>query len=202
MALMKKSAISTEAHSYSRSLDELLLAFNDGDAGQRKGAARELAAFPEAARPLSEKLRSEEDAAVSAAILTALIKIGTADAVGNLLPYLRSENARLRNDVIVALQQMHEAVVPFMASLLGDDDHDIRIFAINILAGVRDARVPLLLLRVIEHESHINVWAAAIDALSEIGTADMVPAIEASARRFDNDYGRFAANFAVQRILG
>ncbi|HYG14042.1 MAG TPA: HEAT repeat domain-containing protein [Methylophilaceae bacterium] len=202
MALMKKSAISAEARSQSRSLDELLLAFNDGDAGQRKRAAHELAAFPEAARPLSEELRSEEDAAVSATILTALIKIGTADVVANLVPYLHSENARLRNDVIVALQQMHEAVVPFMSSLLGDDDHDIRIFAINILAGVRDARVPPLLLRVIEHEPHINVWAAAIDALSEIGTTDMVPAIEASARRFDNDYGRFAANFAIQRILG
>ena len=201
MALMKKSAISTEAHS-SRGLDELLVAFNNDDAAQRKGAARELAAFPQAAGSLSEKLQSEEDAAVSAAILTALIKIGTTDAVINLVPYLHSENVRLRSDVIVALQQMHEAVVPFMASLLGDDDHDIRIFAINVLAGVRDARVPPLLLRVIEHESHINVWAAAIDALSEIGTADMVPAIEASARRFDNDYGRFAANFAVQRILG
>ena len=87
-------------------------------------------------------------------------------------------------------------------SLLENDNHDIRIFAINILAAVRDARVSPLLLRVIEHDLHINVWAAAIDALSEIGTADTVPAIEASARRFDNDYGRFAANFAIQRILG
>ena len=154
MALMRKSSVSTEACNNSRSLAELLIAFDD------------------------------------------------TDAVINLVPYLHSENVRLRSDVIVALQQMHEAVVPFMASLLGDDDHDIRIFAINILAGVRDARVPPLLLRVIEHESHINVWAAAIDALSEIGTADMVPAIEASACRFDNDYGRFAANFAIQRILG
>lgn len=202
MALMKKSAVSTETPSPGRGLAELLAALDEGDAAQRRRAAHDLATFPAAASSLSERLRSEEDAAVSATILTALIKIGSADAVENLLPYLHSENVRLRNDVIVALQQMHEAVVPFTASLLSDDDHDIRIFAINILAAVRDARVPPLLLRVIERDPHINVWAAAIDALSEIGTTDMVPAIEASARRFDNDYGRFAANFAIQRILG
>ncbi|HYD33559.1 MAG TPA: HEAT repeat domain-containing protein [Methylophilaceae bacterium] len=177
-----------------------LAALNDSDADTRRHAVHHLAHYPEAIPPLCQRLENEPDIAVRTSILTALIKIGVPQAAGCLIPYLRSENVALRNDVIVALQEMQHISLPLVEQLLTDSDTDIRIFAINILARIRDPQVPALLLRVIEIDPHINVWSTALDAIAETGTQDMVPTIQASLDRFDNEYGRFAVQFAIQRI--
>ena len=201
MAFIKKPPVVIPgAAQPSRSERELLTALNDSDAQIRKIAAHELALFANAAQALSERLGHEGNMAVRVGIVTALIKINTADAARGLIPYLRSEDVALRNDVIVALQQMPDRVMPYMAQLLCDDDHDVRIFAINILAAMHHIQAPSLLLRVIESDPHLNVCATALDTLAEIGTPDMIPAIQAVARRFDNDYLRFAADVAIHRI--
>jgi HEAT repeat protein len=203
MAFIKKaSQPQSENEGPEISLAEDLAALNDENADTRRHAVHELAAFPEAVQPLCDRLALEQDIAVRTAILTALIKIGVPQAAECLIPYLGSENVALRNDVIVALQEMQQLALPLVEKLLENPDADIRIFAINILARIHDLQVPALLMHVIEHDTHINVWSAAIEAIAELGTPEMIPTIEASLQRFDTAYARFAVQFAVQRING
>jgi HEAT repeat protein len=203
MAFIKKSApVSTASAETGSTLASSLAALDSTDADTRRQAVHALAAFPDSIGPLCKRLEQETDIAVRTAILTALIRVGVPHAAECLIPYLRSENAGLRNDVIVALQQMHQVSLPLVEKLLDEGDADIRIFAISILSRIRDPQVPLLLMRVITHDPHINVWGSALDAIAEMGTPEMLPAIQASLQRFDNEYGRFAVQFAVQRITG
>lgn len=203
MGFIKKQAPAPAASAATdNTLSECLEALANGNADTRRRAVHELAAFPEAVGPLCSRLEQEEDIAVRTAILTVLIRIGVPQAAECLIPYLRSENVPLRNDVIVALQQMQQVALPLVERLLNDADADIRIFAINILAQIQVPQVADLLLRAIEQDSHINVWSAALDAIAEIGTPEMVPRIQASLQRFDTGYGRFAVQFAIQRING
>lgn len=203
MAFIKKATLAPAANEEpGNSLAECLAALSDENADTRRHAVHALAAFPEAVQPLCSRLALEQDLAVRAATLTTLIKIGVPQAAECLIPYLGSENVALRNDVIAALQQMQQLALPLVEKLLEDPDADIRIFAINILARIQDPHVPTLLMHVIGHDPHINVWSAAIDAIAEVGTQEMVPAIQASLQRFDSAYARFAVQFAVHRING
>jgi hypothetical protein len=58
-----------------------------------------------------------------------------------------------------------------------------------------------LLCRLLEHEQHPNVCAAAIDVLAEVGTRDAVPALQACAERFaGTPFLPFAVSIAIARI--
>jgi len=90
-----------------------------------------------------------------------------------------------------------------MRDLLADDDSDVRIFAVNILAALRHQRAPEWLAEVIRSDSHVNVCAAAVDGLIEVGGADVIPDLEALERRFaDIPFMRFAIETAIGRIRG
>ena len=55
--------------------------------------------------------------------------------------------------------------------------------------------------RLLEHEQHPNVCAAAIDVLAEVGTRDAVPALQACAERFAGmPFLPFAVSIAIARI--
>jgi len=183
-------------------LPELIRNLGAENAGLRQQAAHDLAAHPETAYALADRLPQEDSIAVRTAILTSLIRINTSEAAESLLPLLSIGNASLRNDVISALQQMQAVSLPHVKTLLNDENPDIRIYGIYILAAIQHACVCTSLLRIIETETHINVWGAALDALAECGTPDMIPVIESSLQRFDNEYGQFAVKFAIQRISG
>ena len=118
-----------------------------------------------------------------------------------LLPYLRSQDAGLRAAAIEALQAMPEAILPFMTSLLGDGDSDVRILAAELARNMPAADATRLLCRLLEHEQHPNVCAAAVEVLAEVGTREAIPALEACARRFaGTPFLPFAVSVAVARI--
>ncbi len=180
---------------------EAVLTALQAPAGEiRLQAARAAAQYPQHSAAFCAHLETETDPVVTASLLTALIKTQAVAVAGCLLQYLRSENVGLRNEVISALQQMPQAIAPHMHDLLRDSDVDVRIFALNILAGMRNLQARDWLLEVIAHDPHINVCATALDALAEIGTPDMIPVLEALATRFNNDYIRFAVDVAIRRI--
>ena len=180
--------------------EAILSALHAPEVDTRRLAARAAAAHPQHSAALCAHLEIETDPAVNASLLTALIKTQDAAVAGCLLRYLRSENVGLRNDVISALQQMPQAIEPHMPELLRDSDMDVRIFALNILGGMRNLKARDWILEVIANDSQMNVCTTALDALAEIGTPDMIPALEALAARFDNDYVRFAVDVAIRRI--
>jgi HEAT repeat protein len=98
---------------------------------------------------------------------------------------------------------MPDEVAPHVESMLADPDSDVRIFAVNVLAGLRHPMVPEWLHRVVARDRHVNVCAAALDALAEVGEPDAVPALEALAARFsDVTFIKFAVDAAVRRIRG
>jgi HEAT repeat protein len=173
------------------------------DAAIRRRAARALSELPDAVPALCGHLASERSLSVRSIILTGLIINKSPVVVEGLLPLLRSEDANLRNGAIEALQQMPTEVAPHVEAMLADSDSDVRIFAVDVLAALPHPMVPEWLCRVVTLDPHVNVCAAAVDALAEAGDADAIPALEALAERFsDVAFIRFAADAAIRRIHG
>lgn len=167
----------------------------------RRQAARAHAADPDAVGLLAARLRIESDDSVREALLAALGAVGTAEAVTHLFALLDSEDVWLRNAAIETLQGMDAAVLEALERNLDHPDSDHRIFAVNVLTSLRHPAAADLALRALERDAHVNVCAAALDVLAEIGRPDMVQAIAAAVDRFpDEPFLRFAAKAALRRI--
>jgi HEAT repeat protein len=193
----------TEAEAPHADLAGLKAALAAPEAGERRRAARELGAFPEAGPLLCAHLAREPAASVRAVILTTLIRLKSPAVVEGLLPLLRSEDSALRNAAIEALQEMPMEVEPHVADLLADPDSDVRILAVNMLSLLPHPKAPDWLAEVVAREAHINVCAAAVDGLAEIGNERAIAPLQALAARFPEvPFIRFAAAAAIRRIGG
>ena len=136
-------------------------------------------------------------------ILTSLITQRSRDVVKGLLPFLRSEDAWLRNAAIEALQTMPDVLEPFIGDLIADVDSDVRILAVNLAASVPHGQAPRWLERVARDDCHVNVCAAAVEGLAEIGDEAAIPALASLSDRFPGEpYVAFAAAVAIRRIRG
>jgi HEAT repeat protein len=186
---------------HGRDLPGLLAQLRSGDAEQRRWAARDLAAHPPAAAALGEQLLRETQAAVQQSIFTTLAGLASDEAAGALLPLLRSEDAALRNGAIEALAGMPQAVGPRIAGLLHDADPDVRIFTVNLLGELRHPQVTAWLLQVLAQDAQVNVVAAAIEVLAEVGSPGHAEALRAARARFaGDDFIGFAVEMAIERI--
>lgn len=179
----------------------LLAQLRSGDAEQRRWAARDLATHPTSAATLGEQLAREPDSSVREALFTSLCAQASEGAASALLPLLRSEDAALRNGAIEALAGMPAAVAPRISQLLADDDADVRIFTVNLLGELHHEQVPAWLLQVLQQDRQVNVVAAAIEVLAEVGAPEHLGALKAARQRFADDaFIGFAIDMAVQRI--
>lgn len=186
---------------HARDLPGLLVQLREGDADQRRWAARDLAGQAEAVSALGQRLLAERDGRVREAVFTGLASTPGEAAVNALLPLLRSEDASLRNGAIEALSSMPQAVGPRIAALLRDPDADVRIFTVNLLGELRHEQVLAWLLQVLASEPQVNVVAAAIEVLAELGAPEHVAPLRAASRRFaDDPFIAFAADMAAQRM--
>jgi HEAT repeat protein len=203
MVLKKASAIASNPNTAQavRGLQEWLTLLDSQDTDERRLAARALGEYSVATPALLNALAREKSIRVKGAILVSLQCIGGHRVLEGLLPFLRSENAALRNGVIEILQGMPEEIGEYIKDLLHDHDSDVRIFAIDILQTLAHPDSPNWLIDVILHDKHINVVATAIDRLTEIGTPEMLPAISAVKARFPGEpYIEFVVNLAVKRL--
>ncbi|MCJ2017353.1 MULTISPECIES: HEAT repeat domain-containing protein [unclassified Methylobacterium] len=176
-------------------------ALDGATAAERREAAHLLASDPDAVDSLADRLGREADKSVREAILLALGRIGTEAAAERLFDLLGSEDVWLRNAAIETLSEMDAAVIGALDRALSDLDSDRRIFAVNILVSLRHRAAVDYARRVLAEDDHVNVVAAAIDVLAEIGTPDMIPEIEAAAARFpDAPFLTYAARAASRRI--
>ena len=186
---------------HARDLHGLLQQLKSPEAGQRRWAARDLAPYPQSAPTLGEALLSERDASVRSALFTSLAGFATDEAVTALLPLLRSEDAALRNGAIEALAEMPQAVAPRINTLLHDNDPDVRIFTVNLLGDLKHPDINIWLTKVLTRDEHVNVVAAAIEVVAEVGTPEAVPALQSAVLRFSSDpFLGFAADMAIERI--
>lgn len=184
-----------------RDLAGLAVQLREGSAEQRRWAARDLAGQADAMALLGERLLAERDVRVREALLTSLTATPCEATVAALLPLLRSEDAQLRNGAIEALSSMPQAVGPRIARLLDDADADVRIFTVNLLGDLKHDQVVPWLLQVLQRDAAVNVVAAAIEVLAEVGAPEHVKPLRQATRRFaDDPFIGFAADMAAQRI--
>jgi HEAT repeat protein len=187
----------------SRDCADLIAKLEDPNPTSRRWAARDLIDCTHAATALVSRLRREEEVAVREVILTTLIRLDDASALGELVECLRSEDAALRNEVIEAMKLLPVEVALIMQSLLADLDPDVRIFAVNILESLRHPEVESWLIQVIARDQEVNVCAAAVDLLSEVASAKALePLVQLKLRFSEEPYIQFAAELALQRIRG
>jgi HEAT repeat protein len=178
-----------------------IAALNQPDPEARWRAARGCAGRADAVPALASALSAEQVPRVREAIMTALIRVGDEASVRAMLPCLRSQDAGLRATAIEALRTLPDAILPFMASLLGEADTDVRILAAELARNMSAADANRVLCSLLEHEQHPNVCAAAIEVLAEVGTRDAVPTLQACAERFaGTPFLPFAASTAIARI--
>jgi HEAT repeat protein len=206
MALVKATKRNTApsieaARSPGASATELAAQLCSGESALRRQAARELAHLAEGIPMLCDHLEREPAVSVRSVIVTSLIQSRSRAAVEGLICYLRSENTALRNEAVEALQEMPDEIEPYMEALLSDPESDVRIFAVNILSALPHPRAPEWLNTVILEDDHVNVCAAAVDCLAEVGTPASIPALKELRLRFgDQPFMTFAIDAALKRI--
>ena len=174
---------------------------NSPDVEVRWRAARGIAPEPEFVAPLAKALEGETVPRVREAIITKLMRIGDQASVQALLPYLGAQDAGIRIAALDALQTMPDATSPFMTSLLSDADSDVRILATELVRNMPVDQATSLLAALLDRETHPNVCGAAVEVLTELGTPDALPALQACAVRFaDTPFLPFAISHAIARI--
>jgi HEAT repeat protein len=190
----KKKADKTEP---SGALDGLTSPLADLRFAAARAAADEPASLP----MLVQALGREGDARVREAIFTALTRIRTPESVRAVLPYLRSDTASLRTAALDALRAMPELAQSHLEELLCDPDSDVRLLACDLARTMTGAEAPRALCALIERDPEVNVCAAAVDVLSEIGDGAAIAPLARCAARFPKEaFLLFAIKVASERL--
>jgi HEAT repeat protein len=202
MGLVKSELPQQGGTENSNDVAQLVRDLGAADAATRRGAARRLAGQRDAVTALADRLNVENEPSVIEALLTAIGRAGGRAAIAALLDLLRHDDAPQRNGAIETLQQMEaDEVLGEIAGLLDDADSDVRIFALGVLTQLRHPSAAELARRVVASDPHVNVCAAAVEVLAEIGTPSMVADLQAVAKRFRTEpFMAYAVKAAIRRI--
>jgi HEAT repeat protein len=185
-----------------RDIEGLLLQLQQPDSDARRWAALDLAGEPSAVSALAARLAVEPSRPARDAIVTALVETGGESAATELAKHLHSEDAAVRNAAVGALALL-PATAELVPGLLDDDDPDVRVLCVMVLASLRDPRVPGWLLDVIEHDEDANVCGCAVDVLAEVGEAEICDALAALPGRFPDDpFLPVAVRVTIARLGG
>ncbi len=177
-----KPAVSAQGES-----DQVLSVLATGNDEQRWAAARVAGEAPGGVQALGHALITETNSRVREAIFTSLVRTHGAEAVAVILPHLRSDDAHLRTGALDALRAMADSATSQLPALLSDPDPDVRLLACEILRGLPSDDATTLLCEMLEREDQVNVCAAAIEVLTEIGGSEALPVLSACAARFANE---------------
>ncbi|TWI52726.1 HEAT repeat protein [Pseudomonas duriflava] len=203
MPLIRNTLLEHQGDDQPAGFQALFDALHNPEAAARRLAARGLVDAPGGSTALVERLEEESESSVREALITSLAAIADVTAVTALIDCLRSEDAALRNDAIEALKTAGSQHPALIQDALQDYDADVRILAVGILESLKHPDVELWLIDLLEHDSHLNVCACAVDLLCELGTERAVPALELCLERFPNeDYLRFVVDLAIKRLRG
>jgi HEAT repeat protein len=170
------------------------------NAEERWEAARRLAEFPESLLALAKLLEIEQDERVREAALTSLAKRNSIESFDIILRYLRVDDAALRTAALDALKLMPRLVGLRLDALLADADPDIRVLACDLARVAPPAISQKSLGAILACEREVNVCAAAVDLLAEIGTPEILPALAACAQRLAPPFLRFSIESATAQI--
>lgn len=172
-----------------------------GTPQQRWDAVRAAAGWPDAVVLLAEALVTETDGRVREAILTGLVRIGTAEAASSIVPLIRSNEAGLRTAAIDALLLMPAGIGVHVPLLLQDADPDVRLLSCELARALPRADANRLLGELLDRETEKNVSAAALEVIAETGGPELLPILARCEERFaDDPFIAFALEVARARI--
>jgi HEAT repeat protein len=176
-------------------------ALTRGTDDERWAAARAAADFPDSVPALKDALLREKNRVVREALFSALARIASAQSVEAVLPLVRSDDASIRNEAIDALLAMKEAAWPYAASLLRDEDPDVRILACGLVRDMPSEDVVSLCCGLLDAEVEPNVCSAAVEMLVEAGDSTALPALARCADRFrSTPFLAFSIEMAIDRL--
>jgi HEAT repeat protein len=172
-----------------------------GTADERFSAARALAEAPEAVDVLASALAEPSDSRLREAIFTSLARQNSIAGYDAILRYLRSDDAELRNFALDAMRLMADQTAQRLPALLNDSDPDIRLLACELAHQMPPAAAAPLLGALLEREPQVNVCAAAIEVLAEIGGPAELAQLDGCTARFPAEFFlTFSAKTAAERI--
>jgi Zn-dependent protease with chaperone function/uncharacterized protein (DUF2336 family) len=175
-------------------VDALVKALKDADAGVREAAAESLGRLSDArAEDGLMAAVSDSDAKVRAAAVEALAQLQDSRSIPAFTKALKDSSPAVRRAAAEALAQLEDApqtVEPLVGALQDSDVH-VRLAAVEGLAARRDKRA-LAALGSLLKDSSAEVRAAAAGALGEMRDASAVPALTA-ALKDDNEQVRAQA---------
>lgn len=173
----------------------------DGGPDERRAAARALAERPDSGPSLARALERERDPRVQEAILGALARVASPEAVDTLVRAVGSDDAALRTGAMDALRTVPGVLQAQLRDLLADASADVRLLACDLARAVpAEVAAPLLCAR-LEIEGEVNVCAAAVETLAEIGDASAVAPLERCAARLaDEPFLLFAIAETCRRL--
>lgn len=181
-----------------RQLAQLL---TSSSAEDRRQAARQLSECPAQAAEMAHYLCNEPNSAVRQAILAGLAQNFSEKVIPSLLCSLRSPDPALRNEVLDAMRQMPLDATDTLDQLLGSAEPHARLAAISLLAVSHRKDVEAIAGTLLAHEPEVNVCAAVVDLLCEVGTEASLPALEELRQRFAGQaYLEFVTALAIKRI--
>lgn len=181
-------------------LQALIARLQSAKPEDRWEAARQLAAFPESLPALAALLAREPDERVREAALTSLAQRNNVESFDIILNYLRADDASLRTAALDALKLMPDIAGDRLEALLADADVDIRVLACDLARVVPPGISQKSLAAILATDQKINVCAAAIDLLAEIGTPEILPSLAACAQRLSDPFLNFSIEMAVAQI--
>lgn len=176
-------------------------AIASGTSQQRWEAVRAAIGRPDAVGLLTGALSNERDGRVREAILTGLVRIGTAEAASSIVPFIRSNEAGLRTAAIDALLLIPTGIAVHVPLLLQDADPDVRLLSCELARGLPRADANRLLGELLDREEEKNVSAAALEVIAETGGPELLPHLARCEMKFANDpFIAFALKIARARI--
>jgi hypothetical protein len=168
---------------------------------ERWAAARDAANVVGGVSAIAAALPTEHNSRVREAMFTTLARHATAESLDAIIGLLRSDSANLRTGALDTLRVLAAAAPELLPRLLSDADADVRILSCELARSLPNAEATHLLCVLLAAEQEINVCAAAVDVLAEVGSSDALATLHECARRFgDSPFIAFAIEIVIHRI--
>ena len=161
------------------SLREFVDKLNCTDEAERTFAAEDIGYWntPDGVPPLLERLGHESSLAVRSAVFQALLRIDGDVAVEGCIRLLGSDDPQIRNQAVDVLRRKGPRSIPFLNTLMGDVDKDLRKLVLDVLAGIQSAEVAEIYAKALSDEDP-NVVITAVENLGKIRAREFRSRIE------------------------
>ena len=129
---------------------------------------------------------------------SSLRKIGGKETVRAVLPYLRSDEAPVRNLAMDILREVGSQDLPSLIDLIHDEDADIRIFATDILGSTDNILAVEPLCEALLKDPEVNVRYQAAVSLGELGKPEASPCLNKAIN--DEEWVQYSVIEALTKI--